>query len=326
MGSCTATRTPLLCSSNSRVRLHGHCGNMTLCGYKSLLFLFVVLTTIDLSKEGCRDYFQMEHWTKMFKKAKTPNITLYSTKDFKNISECTLSNFCQGKECKDTNMLCCILSDCLPVQGDFSECEKESLGNVSLFNFRCLMAKHKKLEADGCEGFETVCKHYANILLSGSNQAPLPTTQHKPTASPQTTTTTTLSQKTTLEPTTTTKVTVDVSSTANVIQCICGRTTSAPTTSEFLSSTETTLRPNNNKQTTAKVTPNHISTEIGDNLFSKSEEMKSNTLMALLVFSASLNFMLPLAFCLYMHQQRRQDRRQQHSESISLNPDGSATR
>ncbi|KAM4531008.1 uncharacterized protein PAE49_023281 isoform 5-T9 [Odontesthes bonariensis] len=251
MGSCTATRTPLLCSSNSRVRLHGHCGNMTLCGYKSLLFLFVVLTTIDLSKEGCRDYFQMEHWTKMFKKAKTPNITLYSTKDFKNISECTLSNFCQGKECKDTNMLCCILSDCLPVQGDFSECEKESLGNVSLFNFRCLMAKHKKLEADGCEGFETVCKHYANILLSGSN-----------------------------------------------------------------------------------------------NLFSKSEEMKSNTLMALLVFSASLNFMLPLAFCLYMHQQRRQDRRQQpyllleyadwtdkqsnsfpnHSESISLNPDGSATR
>ncbi|KAM4531007.1 uncharacterized protein PAE49_023281 isoform 4-T8 [Odontesthes bonariensis] len=293
MGSCTATRTPLLCSSNSRVRLHGHCGNMTLCGYKSLLFLFVVLTTIDLSKEGCRDYFQMEHWTKMFKKAKTPNITLYSTKDFKNISECTLSNFCQGKECKDTNMLCCILSDCLPVQGDFSECEKESLGNVSLFNFRCLMAKHKKLEADGCEGFETVCKHYANILLSGSR-----------------------------------------------------RTTSAPTTSEFLSSTETTLRPNNNKQTTAKVTPNHISTEIGDNLFSKSEEMKSNTLMALLVFSASLNFMLPLAFCLYMHQQRRQDRRQQpyllleyadwtdkqsnsfpnHSESISLNPDGSATR
>ncbi|XP_072224269.1 uncharacterized protein [Leuresthes tenuis] len=299
---------------------------MTSCGYKNVLFLFVALITIDLSKEGCLDLFEMTYWNTTLNTL----ITLYSTKDDKNISECTLSKLCQGKECNQSNLFCYILEDCFLF--NFSElCEHTLRRNVSLFNFRCLMAKHKEFKADGCEGFETVCKHY-------SLPDKKPSTQRKPTALPQTTTSTTLSQKTTMEPTTT-KVTVEVSSNASVTQCVCGpTTTSVPTTSAFLSleTTETTLRPNDKQATkvTVEVSSNASVTQCvcgptttnAQNATNKqnSTGMKRDILMALLVLSASLNFLLPLAFCLYLHHQRRQDRRQQDSESVNLKPDGSA--
>ncbi|XP_076607735.1 uncharacterized protein LOC143333546 isoform X2 [Chaetodon auriga] len=135
---------------------------MTSWRYMTHLFVFVFLSKINLSKEGCYDYFNINSWAKNL----TETISLVKTKHSKDIVECTVEREClRGRE------ICHILYHCfgrtVKVQNISEKCEGDTSQTVPYYHFMCLTAKAFLTPIPkGCE-YGTVCELYPERLYTG---------------------------------------------------------------------------------------------------------------------------------------------------------------
>ncbi|KAM9745085.1 uncharacterized protein ACNS7B_009546 [Menidia menidia] len=197
---------------------------MTSCGSMNYFFIFVFLTGIDQTKGGILDYLKMNQWIEAMKaKHLTENITLYGYKDYKHISECTLSKWCTDKKC-GSNFLCCIKRDIEKQRNttkiiNINDTLCQAMVNVSTYQFRCFLAKELTTInnqwdlTEECFGYEKVCQ-LSSSLTNDWVWETQQTTQHTKT-SPQMVTSATVPQIKTVESSATTKVTSQVSSTTD---------------------------------------------------------------------------------------------------------------
>ncbi|XP_070779669.1 uncharacterized protein [Enoplosus armatus] len=124
--------------------------------YETPLILLMFLSMIDLSEEGCKDYFKMEKWARNL----TETISLVRTKDSKDVMECTVEREClQGRE------ICHWLPQCFDRPKvkrvtKSEKCEGETSQKVHFYHFLCLTAKAFSHTPEGCE-YETVCELYS---------------------------------------------------------------------------------------------------------------------------------------------------------------------
>ncbi|XP_070703509.1 uncharacterized protein [Pempheris klunzingeri] len=170
----------------------------------TLLFMLVFLSTIDLSKQGCRDYFEVDKWASNL----TDVIYLVKTKDYKDTIECTVE-----KEYLEYETMSHILYQCYDrktkVEHVSEKCDGDRMStSIHFYLFMCLVAKDLNFSSA-----ETACQLYSEKASTGLDQTTLPppqpatTTvmQQLPTTTAATTTTTTALplKATTLPPPTT---------------------------------------------------------------------------------------------------------------------------
>ncbi|KAM9346006.1 uncharacterized protein ABDE67_012610 [Symphorus nematophorus] len=318
------------------------------------LFLIVLLSTFDLSKGGCKDYFT----TDILKGNLTDTFSFVKTKDPKDIMECAVEKaFLQGIEINTINtisFLRCFENRRYEKPVKTSE-KCKGIGTtytVTFYQFMCLITKALNLTAEdighkGCE-YETVCKINSDIVSTDfgqtttlsptttalvatlppttlSEKTTAPTTALSPTTQPErtTTTTTTTALSPTTQPERTTTTTTALSPTTQperTTTALSPTTLTERTTTTALSPTTlqerttTTVLPSTTTATTATQSP--VS---GQTSQIKDEQEKINTTVisrTLLSISLSLNVVLLLAFYLYMRRERFQDC------SIPTKPDG----
>ncbi|XP_028455733.1 uncharacterized protein LOC114569835 isoform X2 [Perca flavescens] len=130
---------------------------MTSWKYVIQLFLFVFLIMINLSEEGCYDYFNVTKWKEDLNKT----FPLVITKEFKDTIECTLEKKCNQDN--HTGISCIYLNQCFEREGDFNSLIRagkctEKPQNISFYNFMWLMAKVVNY-AKGSD-LDTVCNVY----------------------------------------------------------------------------------------------------------------------------------------------------------------------
>ncbi|XP_049417083.1 uncharacterized protein LOC125879298 isoform X4 [Epinephelus fuscoguttatus] len=130
-------------------------GSMTAWKHAHLC-LFVLLGLIDLSKEGCEDYFTMER----MKKYLNHTVYLIETGELKDTLECTVERECiAGHE-----PYCLWLDHCYDRQRDVPKTETEKCkGNpsvgISHYQFGCLVSHYTLSEpVEGCKNYERVCE------------------------------------------------------------------------------------------------------------------------------------------------------------------------
>ncbi|XP_037647014.1 uncharacterized protein LOC119501012 isoform X1 [Sebastes umbrosus] len=169
------------------------------------LFLFMFLSTVDLSKQGCLDNFDlMKDWGGNL----TDTVSLVKTQYSKDTMECTLERECL----RGTELACGLLSDCYyrDCKNKSEKCEGDSQ-DIYFYHFMCLLAKTANETVKGCE-YDTVCELYSEISSTDSDQKttlPPTTTTLPPTTTTLPPTTTTLPPTTTtLPPTTVTQLSV----------------------------------------------------------------------------------------------------------------------
>ncbi|XP_038548601.1 uncharacterized protein LOC119882564 isoform X4 [Micropterus salmoides] len=129
---------------------------MTSWWYETNWLLLVFLSTIDLSKEGCLDYVEVDKaWQK-----NQPNVTLLATMNSKDIIECSVQKMCFNNVIKTCDILTCLN------RPDFNGTIKnencvETNDTIDIHHFNCLLAKaiDSNYTLKGCE-YETVCKLY----------------------------------------------------------------------------------------------------------------------------------------------------------------------
>ncbi|XP_029293630.1 uncharacterized protein LOC115012249 isoform X5 [Cottoperca gobio] len=142
------------------VSLDGNGGSMTSWIYATHLFLFVFLSTIGLSEEGCDEYFQMKDWGGKLNET----FGLVRTKDSKYTMECTAENECLN----NSNLGCNLLHQCFLRKDDLNntkseKCKGEISHNVHYYHFMCLTAQAINRTYEGCE-YENECKTYSEIV------------------------------------------------------------------------------------------------------------------------------------------------------------------
>ncbi|XP_037647015.1 uncharacterized protein LOC119501012 isoform X2 [Sebastes umbrosus] len=120
------------------------------------LFLFMFLSTVDLSKQGCLDNFDlMKDWGGNL----TDTVSLVKTQYSKDTMECTLERECL----RGTELACGLLSDCYyrDCKNKSEKCEGDSQ-DIYFYHFMCLLAKTANETVKGCE-YDTVCELYSEI-------------------------------------------------------------------------------------------------------------------------------------------------------------------
>ncbi|XP_032392790.1 mucin-2 [Etheostoma spectabile] len=221
--------------TTARVSLDG--ARMTSWNHVIRLFLFVFLIMIDLSKEGCFDYFTVEDWGQNLSKT----FHLVKTTNYKDRLECTLKTMCNQRDKISCDLLTCFDNKTIDCHGETK--------NMSFYNFMCLLAKDLNHPVIGCE-LDEVCT--ANEKSETTTVLPTTTTVLPPTTTTTTTTvlppTTTTTTTTLLPPTTTTSTTT-----------VLPPTTTTTSTTTVLppptSTTTTTVLPPPTSTTTTKVLP-----------------------------------------------------------------------
>ncbi|XP_076607734.1 uncharacterized protein LOC143333546 isoform X1 [Chaetodon auriga] len=277
---------------------------MTSWRYMTHLFVFVFLSKINLSKEGCYDYFNINSWAKNL----TETISLVKTKHSKDIVECTVEREClRGRE------ICHILYHCfgrtVKVQNISEKCEGDTSQTVPYYHFMCLTAKAFLTPIPkGCE-YGTVCELYPERLYTVSDQttpppttAPTtpppttaPTTTPPPTTAPTTTPTTTLPPTTTTPPERTTAATTVLPPTAPA-------TTALPLKATSLPSSPTTVAQRAGSRGNGQTSHFKDGTD-----YNNAENTENLTLKILLMISVVLHVVVPVALYLYLRPQRRQN-------------------
>ncbi|XP_041856014.1 uncharacterized protein LOC121649322 isoform X2 [Melanotaenia boesemani] len=163
---CTHTYRQQKQTDSSYSKLEGQQGSMT-SPQKVYLFLGVFLSTINLSKGGCEDYFNLEKWD--FPENLNKSIALINAKKSEDIVRCSLWNFCNSSGCTEGNLLCCIYDDCYnKTETNFEgNCLNESLGNVTMFHIRCIIAKERKKTnkvSQECGDYDQLINLYPEIF------------------------------------------------------------------------------------------------------------------------------------------------------------------
>ncbi|XP_041855943.1 uncharacterized protein LOC121649295 [Melanotaenia boesemani] len=130
---------------------------------KVYLFLGVFLSTINLSKCGCEDYFALSEWDL------NKSIALINATKSEDIVRCSLWNFCHSSGCTKGNPLCCIYEQCdYKTETNFEDnCSNESLGNVTMFHIRCIVAKERNKTnnvSQECGDYDQLINLYPKIF------------------------------------------------------------------------------------------------------------------------------------------------------------------
>ncbi|XP_042361695.1 uncharacterized protein LOC121957224 isoform X2 [Plectropomus leopardus] len=124
---------------------------MTSWRYMTLLFLFVFLSLIDPSKEGCLDYLKMDKWVANL----TDTVPIVSTKDPKDTVRCTI----EKQYLNGVTQYCFWLRHCFDLKCpkmESEECKGDISQEVHFHHFACLVAKEIGQPLKGCE-YDTVC-------------------------------------------------------------------------------------------------------------------------------------------------------------------------
>ncbi|XP_041855967.1 uncharacterized protein LOC121649303 isoform X2 [Melanotaenia boesemani] len=139
---CTHTYRQQKQTDSSYSKLEGQQGSMT-SSQKVYLFLGVFLSTINLLKGGCEDYFALSEWH--FLENFNKSIALINANKSEDIVRCSLRNFWNSSGCTEGNLLCWIYEHCgYKNETNFEDnCLNESLGNVTMFHIRCIVAKER---------------------------------------------------------------------------------------------------------------------------------------------------------------------------------------
>ncbi|XP_049925330.1 uncharacterized protein LOC126405568 isoform X2 [Epinephelus moara] len=214
-------------------------GSMTAWKHARLC-LFVLLCLINLSKEGCEDYFTVER----MKKYLDHTVYLIETGELKDTLECTVE-----RECIDGHEPYCLWLDHCYDRKDVPKTETEKCkGNpsvgISHYHFGCLVSHYTLSEpVEGCKNYERVCElHKERQPIISEETKP----SHRPPPPPPTTTTTTT--KATLPETTTTTTAAPTTTLPDTTRAT---TTTATTTT---AAAPTTTLPDTTRATTTETT------------------------------------------------------------------------
>ncbi|XP_049417080.1 uncharacterized protein LOC125879298 isoform X2 [Epinephelus fuscoguttatus] len=226
-------------------------GSMTAWKHAHLC-LFVLLGLIDLSKEGCEDYFTMER----MKKYLNHTVYLIETGELKDTLECTVE-----RECIAGHEPYCLWLDHCYDRRDVPKTETEKCkGNpsvgISHYQFGCLVSHYTLSEpVEGCKNYERVCELH-------KERQPILSEETKPSQRPPpppTTTKATLPETTTAAPTTlpdTTRATTTATTAAaptTLPDTTRATTTTATTTATALSPTVTQSAVSGNNANNSKI-------------------------------------------------------------------------
>ncbi|XP_067471807.1 uncharacterized protein [Thunnus thynnus] len=141
----------------------------------SLLFLLVFLSLINLSKEGCDDYFTFNYWKNNFT---IGMITLTTTNSSKDVVECTLDTYCENK--RTYNGICSVLHDCFGNMDRTEKCSpplKSENVTIHTYHFMCMVYKEANVSlsevSEFCSitNYETVCQFFAETTKSEKQAA-----------------------------------------------------------------------------------------------------------------------------------------------------------
>nr|XP_033501490.1 uncharacterized protein LOC117268863 isoform X2 [Epinephelus lanceolatus] len=119
------------------------------------LCLFVILSLINLSKEGCEDYFTVER----MKKYLDHTVYLIETGELKDTLECTVERQCiAGHE-----PYCLWLDHCYDRKDvpktETEKCKGNPSVGISHYHFGCLVSYYTLSEpVEGCKNYERVCE------------------------------------------------------------------------------------------------------------------------------------------------------------------------
>ncbi|XP_041812453.1 PIH1 domain-containing protein 1 isoform X2 [Chelmon rostratus] len=279
---------------------------MTSWRYVTHLFLFVLLSKINLSKGGCHDYFNINSWAKNL----TETISLVKTKNSEDIVECTVE-----RECLQGRNICHILYQCFQrtVKEISEKCKGTTFQTVPYYHFMCLTARAFNHIPEGCK-YETVCELYRKEPSTVFDQTTLAPPPPPTTTTTTTAPTTTLPERTTAPPTTTT--TAPPPTTTAPTATLPERTTAATTVLPPTTAASTTMAPSATlKSASLSPSPTTVSQRAdskahGQTLQSMNKTGNNNaenteilTLKILLMISVAFHVLVPLAVYRYMRRQ-----------------------
>ncbi|XP_033501489.1 uncharacterized protein LOC117268863 isoform X2 [Epinephelus lanceolatus] len=194
------------------------------------LCLFVILSLINLSKEGCEDYFTVER----MKKYLDHTVYLIETGELKDTLECTVERQCiAGHE-----PYCLWLDHCYDRKDvpktETEKCKGNPSVGISHYHFGCLVSYYTLSEpVEGCKNYERVCELH-------KERQPVISEETKPSQRPPPTTTTTTTTKATLPETTTTAAPTTLPDTTRATTTAAAPTTRLPDTTRATTTTATT--------------------------------------------------------------------------------------